>query len=114
VLGQLSHASQCLNGTPDAALHYTTQIDELLDDIVRQQKEIAQRHEAWLDQYGDTTQTVQLDITQAISTVAYSRCALPALSTHGTSPQSSGFQAALVGTNRWCSTVGFCRPLQGF
>lgn len=72
-LDQLAEATQILNDTPD--LDYTTQIDELLEDIVRQQNEIAEKHEAFNTLNGDTSRTLNLGIHQGVTRDATARCA---------------------------------------
>lgn len=71
-LGQLSQATQILNESQD--LEYTNQIDDLLEDIVRQQNDIADKHEAWADINGDISKTVRLGITEGVTKAATARC----------------------------------------
>ena len=73
-LGQLSQATQILNETAD---YETTQLDDLLEDIIRQQNAIADKHEAWAEMNGDQSQTVRLGITSASRATATQRCAPP-------------------------------------
>jgi hypothetical protein len=73
-LDQLSHATQVLNDT--SGLDQTTQIEDLLEDIVRQQKEIATQHDVWAaEQLGDTSRTIKLGISEGVTKTASTRCA---------------------------------------
>ena len=73
-LGQLSQATHILNETSTAKVDHSNQIEHLLDDIIRQQNEIARSHEHWTELNGELSGTLQLGITDDVSLVAASRC----------------------------------------
>jgi hypothetical protein len=72
-LGQLSRASELLAADADPAA--TAQLDDLLDEVIRQQNEIADKHAAWADATGaDASRTMNLGITGAVTRHATQRC----------------------------------------
>jgi hypothetical protein len=76
-LGQLDHVSSLLNTNPDLAA--TNQLDDLLEQVIKAQEEIADKHRQWSDLTGgDASRTVQLGITGGITRAATTRCACPA------------------------------------
>lgn len=74
-LGQLSRASELLSTQPDLA--GTTQLEDLLEEVIRQQNDIADKHEAWAEAVGgDATRTVRLPgITEGFKAASH-RCAI--------------------------------------
>lgn len=56
-------------------MEQTEQMDELLEDIVRQQNEINAKHGALADIVGDKGDTVQLGIQEGVTRTAMLRCA---------------------------------------
>ena len=73
-LGQLSRASALLTTHTDPAA--TAQLDDLLDEVIRQQNEISDKHSAWADATGaDASRTMNLGITGAVTRQATQRCA---------------------------------------
>jgi hypothetical protein len=98
-LGQLTHATQVLNDT--TGLDHTSQIDDLLEDIVRQQKEIATQHEALADQLGDTSRTVMLGINEGLTKTATARCVSPAVKLMVESQQEHQVDFAMLSSYFW-------------
>jgi hypothetical protein len=74
-LEQLDHASALLSAIPDCALGSSTAVDDLLEDIIKKQNDIAQRHEAWADAHGELTQTIKADVSRGFTKALHSRCA---------------------------------------
>lgn len=73
-LGQLSRASALLTSHNDPAA--TAQLDDLLEEVIRQQNEISDKHAAWADATGaDASRTMNLGITGAVTRQATQRCA---------------------------------------
>jgi hypothetical protein len=102
-LRQLAQATQTLNGSQD--LEHTNQIDTLLEDIVRQQNDLAEKHEAWADLNGDISKTVQLGITEVISKAAPARC-VPHVTLH-----VRAWLIVPLPCASCASGVPFCEPL---
>jgi hypothetical protein len=71
-LEQLSRASDLLSAQDDPSS--TAQLDNLLEDIIRQQNEIAEKHAAWADATG-ASRSMNLDTTGALTAQLTQRCA---------------------------------------
>jgi hypothetical protein len=72
-LGQLSRASQLLTSHPELA--GTAQLDEMIEEVIRQQNEIADKHDAWADATGgDASRTMHLGIEQGMTKQVTQRC----------------------------------------
>lgn len=72
-LGQLSRASELLTTHADPSA--TAQLDDLLDEVIRQQNEISDKHAALAELTGgDASRTMNLGITGAVARQATQRC----------------------------------------
>ena len=102
-LAELSCAARLLDETPD--VDNTTQIDDVLEELIFKQNEVAAKYESWArESGGGSRRTTRLGVTQGTARAATQRCPHLTLccAQHVCNAESS-----------MCSSVALCTPCTG-